>query len=114
MGVSQLCAATAMAFASHGSAPWRRFWRSLGLVAGVKTLLECVALSMPYGSSAERAVALATFAVVGLFVWSAVSWWRRGDLRGHPPLTATSRVVLLVSLALWAVFALAPRVLASF
>src|SRR6187402_3543934 len=44
MGIGQLGAATVMVLASRGSANWERFWRWLGLVAGMKTLLECVAL----------------------------------------------------------------------
>lgn len=43
MGVGQLGAATAMVFVARGSAPWGRFWRWLGLTAGLKTLLECLA-----------------------------------------------------------------------
>jgi hypothetical protein len=111
MGVGQLGAATAMVFTSRTSAPWGRFWRWLGLVAGVKTLLECVDLLVPQGSPAERALTLSVFAVVGLFALGAVWWWRRGDLRAHPPVHAASRTWLLISLAFWAVFALAPRLL---
>lgn len=112
MGVGQLGAATVMVLASRGSAPWEWFWRWLGLVAGVKTLLECVALLMPHGSPAEQAVTLSTFAAVGVFVVRSAWWWRRGDLRAHPSLSAGPLICLLASLALWAVFALAPRLFA--
>lgn len=112
MGVGQLGAATVMVLSSRGSAPWERFWRWLGLVAGVKTLLECVALLMPHGSPAEQALTLSTFAAVGLFALRSVWWWRRGDLRAHPALTGGPLIWLLASLALWAVFAIAPRLLA--
>jgi hypothetical protein len=112
MGVGQLGAATVMVIASRGSAPWERFWRWLGLVAGVKTLLECVAILMPLGSPAERALTLSAFAAVGVFALRAASWWRRGDLRAHPALTGGPLIWLLAALALWAVFAIAPRLLA--
>lgn len=109
MGVGQLGAATAMVLASRGSASWGRFWSWLGLVAGGKTLLECVGLLMPHESLAEQTLPLATLALVGLFALRAAWWWRCGDLRAHPPLTDGPRTWLLASLALWAVFALAPR-----
>jgi hypothetical protein len=112
MGVGQLGAATVMVLASRGSAPWERFWRWLGLVAGVKTILECVALLMPHGSPAEQALTLSTFGAVGIFAVRSVWWWRRGDLRAHPSLTGGPLICLLASLALWAVFAIAPRLLA--
>ena len=113
MGVGQLGAATAMVFASRASAPWERFWRWLGLVAGVKTLLECVAFLTPRGSPAEQALTLSTFAAVGFFVLRSVWWWRRGDLRAHPRLTGGPLIWLLASLAFWAVFAIAPQWLAE-
>jgi len=112
MGIGQLGAATAMVVASRGSAPWERFWRWLGLVAGVKTLLECVAFLVPRGSPAERALTLSTFAAVGLFALAAMWWWRRREFRAHPLLSAGPRIWLLISLALWAAFALVPRLLA--
>lgn len=109
MGVGQLGAATVMVFASRGDASWERFWRWLGLVASAKTLLECASLLVPHGSAIEMALTWSTLAVVGLFLLRAVGWWRRGGLRAHPPLTAGPRMWLFASLALWAVFALAPR-----
>jgi hypothetical protein len=112
MGAGQLGAATVMALASRGSAPWERFWRWLGIVAGVKTLLECVALVVPHQSPAQHALTLSTFAAVGVFVVRSVGWWRRGDLRAHPPLRGGSLICLFASLALWAVFAVAPKLLA--
>ncbi len=111
MGVGQLGAATVMVLASRGSAPWERFWRWLGLVAGVKTLLECVALLMLHGSPAEQALTLSTFAAAGVFAVRSAWWWRRGDLRAHPSLSTGPLIWLLTSLALWAVFAIAPRLL---
>jgi hypothetical protein len=54
-----------MVFASRDSAPWERFWSWLGLVAGLKTLLECAALTVPQGSGAEHALTVAIFGVVG-------------------------------------------------
>lgn len=112
MGVGQLGAATVMVLASRGSAPWARFWRWLGLLAGAKTLLECVALLMSHGSPAEKALTLCTFAAVAVFAVSSVWWWRRGDLRAPPSLTGGPLNWLLASLALWAAFAIAPRLLA--
>jgi hypothetical protein len=111
MGVGQLGAATAMVFTSNGSAPWRRFWRWLGLVAGAKTFLECLTLVAPHGSPAEQALTVATFAVVGVFCLRALWWWRRGDLSAHPPLTVGPLICLLAAMALWALFAVAPRLL---
>lgn len=112
MGVGQLGAATAMVLASRGSAPWGRFWRWLGFVAGVKTLLECVGFLMPQGSLAEQALTLATLAAVGLFMLRAALWWRRGELPDRPPLEGRARPLLFGFLALWAVSAIAPRLLA--
>jgi hypothetical protein len=112
MGIGQLGAATAMVLASRGSTPWQRFWGWLGFVAGVKTLIECVALLVPHGSRAEQVLTLAIFAVVGGFALKSVWWWRRGDLRAHPRLSGGPLIWLLASLVLWAVFSLAPRWLA--
>lgn len=112
MGVGQLGAATAMVFASRDAAPWERFWSWLGLVAGVKTLLECAALTMPQGSGAEHALNLSTIGVVAVFLLTAAWWWRRGDLRTPPRLEGSFRTWLVASLALWALFALAPRFVA--
>lgn len=112
MGIGQLGAATAMVFAARGADTWARFWRWLGLVAGVKTLLECVAFLMPQGSTLERALSSSTVAVVGLFVLSAARWWRRGELRSHPTPTRGPRIWLGASLALWGLSAVAPRFLA--
>lgn len=110
MGVGQLGAATAMAFATRGSSCWERFWRWLGLVAGVKTALECVSLVAP--ASLDRAFTLVTLVVVAAFVVMAARWWRSGGLRDHPRLVGLPRVWLFASLGLWAVFAIAPRFLA--
>ena len=109
MGVGQLGAATVMVAASRGSVPWGRFWRWLGLVAGAKTLLECVGLLTPHWSPAGQALTVSTFVLVGAFASSSLWWWRRGELRSHPPLTAGLLVGLLACLGLWAAFAIAPR-----
>lgn len=109
MGSGQLGAATAMAFASRGSLAWERFWRWLGLVAGVKTLLECVTLVTPQGTGIERGLSLSTFAAVGAFALTAAWWWRRGELRAHRSITGPARIGLIASIALWAVAAVVPR-----
>ena len=109
MGVGQLGAATAMVFATRGSAQWERFWRWLGLAAGVKTALECVALVVPAELGLDRAFTLATFAVVATFLVMAARWWRRAELRERPRLAGVPRLWLVASLGLWAVFAIAPR-----
>jgi len=112
MGVGQLGAATAMVFASRASFPWQRFWSWLGLVAGVKTLLECMTLMLPDGSGLEMLLTLSVFSVVGAFAVSAVWWWRRGYLRAHPALTRGPLFWLLGSIALWAAFAMVPGLFA--
>jgi hypothetical protein len=110
MGVGQLGAATAMVFASRAARAWERFWTWLGLVAGVKTLLECASFVLPQGSTLERALTFVTIAVVALFGLTAVRWWRRGELQAPPRLEGRPRVWLLAALALWAAFAVAPSV----
>ena len=112
MGAGQLGAATAMVFVARASAPWERFWRWLGLVAGVKTALECGWIATPNERGIHHAFTSATTAVVAAFVVAAVRWWRRGDLRDHPRLAGVPRVWLIVALGIWAAFALAPRLLA--
>lgn len=110
MGVGQLGAATAMVFATRGSERWERFWRWLGVVAGVKTALECASLVAP--TEVERVFTLATIIAVAAFVVMAALWWRRGELRAHPRLAGAPRLGLIASLCLWATFAIAPRFLA--
>lgn len=112
MGAGQLGAANAMAFASHGSLSWERFWRWLGLVAGVKTLLECAAFVTPQGTTLERTLSLSTFAVVGVFALTAAWWWRRGELGPHRSISGPSRIGLIASITLWALSAAAPRFVA--
>lgn len=112
MGVGQLGAATAMVFATHGSARWERFWRWLGLVAGVKTAIESVALVAPSELGLDHAFTMATIGVVAAFLVMAVRWWRRGELREHPRLDGAPRVWLVAALGLWAAFAIAPRFVA--
>ena len=109
MGVGQLGAATVMVVTSRVSVPWGRFWRWLGLVAGAKTLLECLGLLMPHRSPAGQALTVSTFVLVGAFTLSSLWWWRRGELRAHPPVTGGLLVGMLAGLALWAVCAIAPR-----
>lgn len=110
MGVGQLGAATAMSVAVRSSASWLHFWLGLGLVAGMKTLLECAGLFAAEGSPLGWILTLSTFAVVGLFVLSALRWWRQGVLGAHPPVGGGPRIWLVASLALWAACAFAPLV----
>lgn len=112
MGVGQLGAATAMVFATRASERWERFWRWLGLVAGVKTALECVSVVTPSEHGLDHAFTLATIVVLAAFVVMAARWWRRGDLREHPRLAGAPRVWLIASLSIWAAFAIAPRFVA--
>jgi hypothetical protein len=109
MGAGQLAAATALLLVARRAPFWRRFWCWLALVAGVKTLLECLTLTAPPASTVERALTFSTLLLVGLFVLGAARWWTRGPREPHPPLTPTAQLALFVSLALWGVFALAPR-----
>jgi len=108
MGAGQLGAATALVAAARESSGWRRFWLGLGVVAATKTLLECIGFVATPESATERALTIATFAVVGLFIVSALGAWRRRKLGPHPLLAGTPRFALLVSVAFWAAFALGP------
>ncbi|RYZ06413.1 MAG: hypothetical protein EOO73_15660 [Myxococcales bacterium] len=109
MGVGQLGAVTAMVLGARGSERWERFWRWLGLAAGVKTGLECAQLVTPSESGLNQAFTGATLAVVAAFLVMAARWWRRGDLEAHPAPAGAPRAWLIASLGLWAVFAIAPR-----
>lgn len=109
MGAAQVGVATVMVVSSRGTAAWGRFWRWLALVAGTKTLLECVGFVLSPGGILERAVALGTIAIVVCFLAAAASWWSRGELRAHPHLDRSQRAWCIASLALWFVSVLAPR-----
>jgi len=112
MGVGQLGAATAMVFATRASERWERFWRWLGVAAGAKTALECASFVTPNEPGLNLAFTLAMVAVVAALLAMATRWWRRGDLREHPPLAGAPRAWLLASLVTWAFFAISPRFVA--
>jgi hypothetical protein len=109
MGMGQLGAATAFVLIARSSAFWRTFWRSLAVVAGIKTLLECLAMTAPPGSVADQAFFVSTLLLVGFFVLGAARWGRRGFREPHPPLRPAGQLAVLASLTLWFVFALAPK-----
>jgi hypothetical protein len=109
IGAAQLLAATAMTSATQASPAWSRFWRGLAMVAGAKTLLECLTILTLPGSLAERSLTAAMLLSVGVFVaahanhlWSAPP---------HPPVTGPQRAWLGGALALWAVSAVGPALL---
>jgi hypothetical protein len=111
MGAGQLGAATAIVVDARSSTFWRPFWCCLALVAGVKTLLECLSMTATPGTTVEHALFISTLLLIGLFVLSAARWWRRGPRDPHPPLTPAGQLALYASLGIWALFALAPRLI---
>jgi hypothetical protein len=109
LGAAQLLAATAMVSAANASPAWASFWRWLAVVAGVKTLLECLTILTIPGSATERGLTAATLLSVGVFVAAHTNHLRSAP--PHPPVTGPQRAWLGVALALWAVSAVGPALL---
>jgi len=109
MGVGQVGASTAMAFAAAGTESWERLWRWAALTAGAKTLFECAALLATPASPIETLLLVLTGAVVTLFLGCVTRWWWKGALRSPPRVPFLHGLGVLASLAVWAGSAIAPR-----
>jgi hypothetical protein len=105
MGLGQVGAATVMAAATWRAEGWRRLWTWAVVVAGAKTLFECSGLAFPGVDGTALAL---TVLVVGAFGVAAIAERRRGALGPAPALGWRLAAGLVLSLALWAVSAVAP------
>ena len=104
MGLGQVGAATVMAISSWRANAWRRLWTWAVVVAGAKTLLECVGLSSDF----DRGALVLTAILVAAFAAAVVTWWRRGELANAPTIGPRGLVGVATFLALWAVSAALP------